>query len=57
VKENIRFVAVSQVSQVLDEALIRPSENEMLTKGKHEDISMPEMPKSKAKGQPIMEKV
>ncbi len=57
VKENIRFVAVSQVSQVLDEALIRPSENEMLTKAKHEDISLPEMPKAKAKGQPIMEKV
>ncbi len=58
VKENIRFVTASHVSQVLDEALIRPNESAVLEKVE-EEISIPEMPapKGRASKQPIMEKV
>ncbi len=60
VKENIRFVPVSKVSQVLEEALIWPEKKEVLPETKHEPVALPEMPKPKGRAsrqQPIMEKV
>ena len=60
VKENIRFVTASQVSQVLDEALIWPVKNEVLAQPEQQEPqTLPEMPKPKGRAskQPIMEKV
>lgn len=59
VKENVRFVAVSQVSQVLDEALIWPKKREILARPENaeEPKPLPEMPKPKGRAskQPLME--
>lgn len=60
VKENIRFVTASQVSQVLDEALIWPLKNEVTEQPEQQEPkSLPDMPKPKGRvsKQPIMEKV
>jgi len=60
VKENIRFVTASQVSQVLDEALIWPLKNEVTEQPEQQEPkSLPDMPKPKGRAskQPIMEKV
>lgn len=58
VKENVRFVTASHVSQVLDEALIWPAEEQVLTQPEQKE-TLPQMPapKGRASKQPIMEKV
>ena len=58
VKENIRFVTASHVSQVLDEALIWPQKNEV-AEAVEQETKLPDMPKPKGRAskQPIMEKV
>lgn len=58
VKENVRFVAVSQVSQVLDEALIWPEQEEVQEDSRRELPLLPEMPtpKGRAAKQPLMDK-
>lgn len=61
VKENIRFVPVSQVSQVLEEALIWPQPEEVQPQREQkEELPLPEMPKPKgsaSKRHPILEKM
>ncbi len=58
VKENICFISASHVSQVLDEALIWPT-NAAAEQTLGEELSLPEMPapKGRASTQPILEKV